>query len=74
MSDVPLLGGLRRVAEALRAAGQRFALVGGMAVAVRGEPRFTRDVDLAVAVSGDREMEALLFERRGVRDHRTGRT
>lgn len=65
MSDVTLFGGLRQVAESLGAAGQRFALVGGMAVAVRGEPRFTRDVDLVVAVPGDREMEALLFELRG---------
>ncbi len=37
--------------------GLRWALIGGLAVAVRAEPRFTRDVDLAVAVADDRELE-----------------
>jgi len=36
------------------------ALVGGVAVSVRSEPRFTRDADLAVAVQSDREAEALI--------------
>jgi hypothetical protein len=35
----------------------RWALVGGLAVSARTEPRFTRDVDLVIAVSGDREAE-----------------
>lgn len=34
-----------------------FALVGGLAVSARTEPRFTRDVDLAVAVTDDQEAE-----------------
>jgi hypothetical protein len=38
---------------------ERLALVGGLAVSARAEPRFTRDVDLAVAVSGDRQAEEL---------------
>ena len=42
---------LRRAVAAL--ATRRFALVGGLAVGVRGEPRMTRDVDLAVAVADD---------------------
>lgn len=37
-----------------------FALVGGLAVSVRTEPRFTRDADLAVALGTDKEAEALI--------------
>jgi len=44
----------------LRSAGYPFALVGGLAVSARTEPRFTRDVDLAVAVAGDDEAEAVV--------------
>jgi predicted nucleotidyltransferase len=44
----------------LAACRARFALVGGLAVSVRAESRFTRDVDLAVAVASDAEAEALL--------------
>ncbi len=46
----------------LREAGRRFALVRGLAVSVRAEVRFTRDVDLAVVVSDDSEAKALVFE------------
>lgn len=49
---------LREVADVLSAQGIGFAVVGGLAVSVRTEPRFTRDVDLAVAVTGDQEAEA----------------
>ena len=45
-----------------------WALVGGLAVSARAEPRFTRDVDLAVAVEGDPEAESLVRELRG-REH-----
>lgn len=48
------------VARRVRAHGVEFALVGGLAVSIRSEVRFTRDVDLAVAVASDREMEALI--------------
>ncbi len=37
-----------------------FALVGGLAVSVRTEPRFTRDADLAVALGTDKEAEVLI--------------
>jgi predicted nucleotidyltransferase len=37
-----------------------FALVGGLAVSARTEPRFTRDADLAVAIASDAEAEALI--------------
>jgi nucleotidyltransferase AbiEii toxin of type IV toxin-antitoxin system len=46
----------------LRQAGRLFALVGGLAVSVRAEVRFTRDVDFAVVVSDDSEAESLVFE------------
>ncbi len=59
---------VRHTSEALSRAGVSFALVCGLAVSARAEPRFTRDVDLAVAVLGDRYARApvaeLLFERR----------
>ena len=41
------------------------ALVGGLAVSSRTEPRFTRDVDLAVAVRQDADAEALVFSLQG---------
>lgn len=37
-----------------------FALVGGLAVSARAEPRFTRDADIAVAVASDAEAERLI--------------
>ena len=52
-----LLGQLAALLDARR---RPWALVGGLAVSVRTEPRFTRDLDLAVAVEGDREAEALV--------------
>lgn len=42
------------------ALGHGCALVGGFAVSVRTAPRFTRDVDFAVAVSSDAEAEAMV--------------
>ena len=62
-----IAAGLRHAIDALRGANVRFALAGGLAVAVRGEPRFTADVDLVdlvVAVANDRAMEALVFQLR----------
>jgi len=51
---------LRSATVDLSRAGARFALVGGLAVSARTEPRFTRDVDLAVAVDSDAEAEDLV--------------
>jgi hypothetical protein len=45
--------------------GRRSALLGGLAVSVHAEPRFTRDVDLAVAVSNDADAEELVSQLRG---------
>jgi len=47
---VGLTEALLQVASDLTILGRRFALVGGLAVSARAEIRFTRDVDLAVAV------------------------
>ncbi|MBK9129598.1 MAG: nucleotidyl transferase AbiEii/AbiGii toxin family protein [Phycisphaerales bacterium] len=51
---------LRRALGDLASLRARYALVGGHAVSVRTEPRFTRGLDLAVAVTNDREAEALV--------------
>jgi len=51
---------LRQISIDLTDAGVRFALIGGLAVSVRTEPRFTRDADLAVALPSDVEAEALI--------------
>lgn len=40
----------------------RWALVGGLAVSARAEPRFTRDVDLAVAVVDDAAAEQVVAQ------------
>ncbi len=56
---------LAKIAETLDTIGARWCLVGGLAVAVRAEPRFTRDVDIAVAVDDDSHAEALV---RSLRD------
>lgn len=52
---------LRRIAEDLDASGHPWCLVGGLAVSARAEPRTTRDVDVIVAVAGDKEAEHILF-------------
>ena len=51
---------LRQAAADLDAIGARWAVIGGLAVAFRAEPRFTKDVDLAVAVADDREAEGIV--------------
>ena len=55
----------------LRAIRVPWAFVGGIAVAVRAMPRFTNDIDVAIAVGGDREAEriALTLRGRGYSDH-----
>jgi predicted nucleotidyltransferase len=51
---------LHRITADLARSGVDFALIGGLAVSVRTEPRFTRDADFAVAVSRDAEAEVLI--------------
>ncbi|MGA7614881.1 MAG: nucleotidyl transferase AbiEii/AbiGii toxin family protein [Thermoanaerobaculia bacterium] len=56
---------LEKMAADLDMLGARWCLVGGLAVSVWGEPRLTRDVDVAVAVEDDRQAEELIRELRG---------
>ena len=51
---------LEQVAKLLDRHHVAYALVGGWAVSVRTEPRFTRDIDLAVAVGSDHDAEQLI--------------
>ena len=60
----PLESALRQIGAHLAQAHVSFALVGGLAVSVRTEPRFTRDADLAVAVASDAEAESLIAQLR----------
>jgi predicted nucleotidyltransferase len=56
----PLAARLAATATDLAALEVPFALVGGLAVSVRAEPRFTRDADLAVAVDDDSDAERVI--------------
>jgi hypothetical protein len=49
---------LRGICAELTERGRNFALVGGLAVSIRAEVRFTRDVDIAVSVENDEDAEA----------------
>lgn len=51
---------LAKAVQHLDEADARFALVGGLAVSLRTEPRFTRDIDFAVATASEAEAEAVL--------------
>ncbi|MFI6222013.1 nucleotidyl transferase AbiEii/AbiGii toxin family protein [Nocardia salmonicida] len=51
---------LRRARADIDNLGYRWALVGGFAVSARSIPRFTHDIDLAVAVADDGDAEALV--------------
>lgn len=52
---------LRQLAKFFADHQRPWALVGGLAVSVRATPRFTSDVDLAVAVPSDADAEALIY-------------
>ena len=56
---------LRHAARDLDDLGRRWALIGALAVSARAEPRFTRDIDLVVAVSSDDDAERLVRELQG---------
>jgi predicted nucleotidyltransferase len=59
MSDAPEEA-LADIARRLHEYGIGFALVGGLAVSTRAEVRFTRVVDLAIALPDDASLEALV--------------
>ncbi len=50
---------LTDVSDFLRAAEVPFAVIGGIATVVRGEPRFTADVDIVAGVDVDRCLQLL---------------
>jgi len=52
---------LRQVAADLDDVQAQWALVGGLAVSARAEPRTTRDIDIAVLVADDAAAEQLTF-------------
>jgi len=60
---------LRRIVADLARTGHECALVGGLAVSIRTEPRFTRDADLAVAVVDDADAESVVMALRGCGYH-----
>jgi hypothetical protein len=55
---------LRVIASELTRLGTSFAVVGGFGVSLRAEVRFTRDVDVAVRIRDDQEVERLVAELR----------
>lgn len=57
---------LTRIARTLDQVGAPWALVGGLAVGMRVEPRNTRDVDVCAAVRDDVEAEALSYTLTGL--------
>jgi uncharacterized nucleotidyltransferase DUF6036 len=57
--DDPLRRTLADLAAFLRANGTPYALIGGIAVSVRGEPRFTADVDVVASVELKRALDLL---------------
>lgn len=80
MIEPRLTAGLRRLQADLSALRIPWALVGGLAVSARAEPRTTRDIDVAIAVADDREAEDVVQRLRGrgyldevVMEHEVGR-
>ena len=61
---IRLARALTRLESDLKALGLRWAAIGGLAVAARAEPRTTRDLDVAIAVLGDREAEKIVLAMR----------
>jgi predicted nucleotidyltransferase len=64
MTEPDALAALGQIAAELGRLGTPFCVVGGFGVSLRGEVRFTRDVDVAVLVKTDSEVEALVRELR----------
>jgi hypothetical protein len=55
----------RKAVADLDALKVRWALIGGLAISVRSVPRFTKDLDFAVAVADDSEAEDVVHRLRG---------
>ena len=65
----PVESALRRAVADLNALKVQWALIGGLAISVRSVPRFTKDLDFAVAVADDSEAEDVVH-RLGGRGYR----
>lgn len=63
---MPLFEALAQILSRLETRGARAAVLGGLAVSAWTEPRFTRDVDVAVAVETDADAERIVRELCGV--------
>jgi hypothetical protein len=61
----PIESALRRAIADLSSLKARWALIGGFAISVRSIPRFTKDLDFAVAVASDAEAEDVVHRLRG---------
>jgi len=61
----PVESTLRKTVADLNALKVRSALIGGLAISVRSAPRFTKDLDFAVAVADDPEAEDVVHRLRG---------
>lgn len=61
----PVESALRRAVADLDALKVPWALIGGLAVSVRSVPRFTKDLDFAIAVANDSEAEDVVHQLRG---------
>jgi predicted nucleotidyltransferase len=60
VAPVGLTAAIDRARRSFEMVGAKYALVGGLAVSARAEPRTTRDVDFAVAVNNDLEAESVI--------------
>jgi hypothetical protein len=60
MTEPYLAEALIRLDADLRALRVEWAVVGGLAVSARAEPRTTRDIDAAIVVAGDEEAERII--------------
>jgi Nucleotidyl transferase AbiEii toxin, Type IV TA system len=56
---------LRRAVADLDVLKVRWALIGGLAISIRSVPRFTKDLDFAIAVASDSEAEDVVHRLRG---------
>lgn len=57
---------MREVVTWLAANGSRYALIGGLAVSFRTIERFTKDIDLVIAVENDQQAETCVRELAGL--------
>lgn len=56
----------REIVEWLRENGFQYAMIGGLAVSFRTIERFTKDIDLAIAVENDQQAESCVRELAGL--------